>query len=588
MNQYTQIQQSLSWLRARSEILAEQSGDPARHDAVFSLQLAESAVAKCQLDAHSPEHPLQLVVFGPTQSGKSTVVNLLLECQVAGVSPLAGYTMHAQGFHIGHDGGDWLHSFFPDYQHVAVGELPRDNPDCYSAEPVRSPLQPQPATVWDSPDFDSLRAGEYRESVVRSLGLADAALLVVSKDKYADQAVWQVLQLVRTLGRPLLICVNKVADGDRELVVQSLLQRLDEYWGAADKPPVVVLPWQPGLGESAPVPLDVLALRKSVSDLMHRARRDQHAAQLQALVDHGWPRWRVPLQAEVNAATLWQSLLDERATAVMDQYVRDYLEHPQQDETFQRSLVELLQLLEIPVVAGVFGKARQLITWPARQLLGMAGLDSDANTDPDDSLERRLLRDLFQQTVTSLSETALDRAAEDGDAGLWWRAVAASLRQNREAMNAAFDQRILQYQHGFEPEIEAAAQQLYAGLQEQPLVLNSLRVARFGADAAGVALAVKSGGLGLIDLALAPAMLSVTSLLTEGAMGKYIDSVMADLRALQRSRVEDLLLRQGLVQVLAALPAELADQAGFFGLDKEQYRLLAETLGQSLDEQELA
>ncbi|MGB0865411.1 MAG: GTPase [Granulosicoccaceae bacterium] len=580
MMNYKNTSTTLSWLRARSEQAVDSGADLSRADAVFSLQLAESAAAKCELDSHTPEHPLQLVVFGPTQSGKSTVVNLLLQAQAAGVSPLAGYTMHAQGFHVGHSGGDWLREFFPDYQHVAVSELPRDDADCYSAEAVDSPLQPAPSTVWDSPDFDSLRAGDYRESVVRALGLADAALLVVSKDKYADQAVWEVLDLVRALGRPLMICVNKVADGDRELVVNSLLARLEEYWGNAAKPAVVVLPWQPGLGESEQVPIDVTALRKSVSDSLSRATRESHPQQLQSLVDHCWPQWRAPLLAEVNAATQWHSLVDARGAAVLKQYKRDYLEHPQQDETFQRSLIELLQLLEIPAVAGVLGKTRQLITWPARQLLGMAGLADRAPADPDDSLERRLLLDLYQQSLTSLSETALDRAAEGGEAGAWWRGVASGLRQQRERLSGEFDQRILNYQRDFEPEIEAAAQKLYEGLQEQPVVLNSLRAARFGADAAGVALAVKSGGLGLIDLALAPAMLSVTSLLTEGAMGKYIDSVMRELRELQEERVQKLLLEDGLVAVLNALPTALTDQPGFYGLDEQQYQLLAETLGQ--------
>ncbi len=587
MTDTSNISETLRWLRARSEHALSVGVDPSREDAVFGLQLAESAVAKCQLNQENQDHPLQLVVFGPTQSGKSTVVNLLLEANAAGVSALAGYTMHAQGFHVGHGGGDWLSSFFPDYKKVAVAELPRDDADCYSAEEVVSPLQPAPATVWDSPDFDSLRAGDYRESVVRALGLADAALLVVSKDKYADQAVWEVLDLVRALGRPLLICINKVADGDRDVVVNSLLSRLDEYWGSDSKPQVVVLPWQPGLGENAEVPLDVTALRKSVSDIMRQATRDEHRAQLQSLLDHGWPQWRVPLLAEVNAATQWQALVEDCCDSVLKQYKRDYLEHPQQDETFQRSLVELLQLLEIPAVAGVLGKTRQLITWPARQLLGMTGLGEDRHTDPDDSLERRLLLDLFQQSLTRLSETALDRAAEAGGASAWWRGMAGVLRQQREGLSFDFDHQIRDYQIDFEPEIEAAAQKLYEGLQEQPIVLNSLRVARFGADAAGVALAVKSGGLGLIDLALAPAMLSVTSLLTEGAMGKYIDGVMLELRQLQLQRVEKLLVEGGLAVQLGNLPRGLADQPGFYGLDNIQYNSLAEALGQATTERGL-
>lgn len=585
MSDLNRQREALRWLGERGEAALASGVDCA--DSVFALQLAESAAGKCALDSERPEHPPQLVIFGPTQSGKSTVVNLLLQRDAAGVSPLAGHTRHAQGFHVGHQGGDWLAQVFPGYARVPVAELPPQHSDYYSAEAVDSPLQPAPCTLWDSPDFDSIRAGDYREAVVRALGLADMALLVVSKDKYADQAVWEVLELVQALGRPLLICVNKVGEGDREPVVESLLQRLDARWGEDPaKPAVVVLPWLPAL-EQLSASLDVTALRKSVVDGLARADRRAHAAQLQALLTHAWPRWREPLLAEVAAAEQWRQLIDAQAEQLAAQYRRDYLEHPQQDETFQRSLVELLQLLEIPAVAGVLGKTRQLVTWPARQLLGLAGIGAEAAADPDDSLERRLLVDLHRQALTALSEQALDRAAEGGEAGVWWRALAAQLRGQRERLAGEFDHHILNYQRDFEPEIEAAAQRLYEGLQEQPVVLNSLRAARFGADAAGVALAVKSGGLGVVDLALAPAMLSVTSLLTEGAMGRYIDGVMRDLRARQQERVEQALLQAALVPSLAALTAALAGQPGLYGLDRAQYQQLAETLGQRPEEEAL-
>ena len=53
---------------------------------------------KGQLVNSSPEQPLQMTIVGPTQAGKSSLVNVLLNTGVAGVSPLAGYTVHPQGF----------------------------------------------------------------------------------------------------------------------------------------------------------------------------------------------------------------------------------------------------------------------------------------------------------------------------------------------------------------------------------------------------------------------------------------------------------------------------------------------------------
>jgi len=39
-----------------------------------------------------------MAVVGPTQAGKSSLVNVLLNSNDAGVSPLAGYTIHLRVF----------------------------------------------------------------------------------------------------------------------------------------------------------------------------------------------------------------------------------------------------------------------------------------------------------------------------------------------------------------------------------------------------------------------------------------------------------------------------------------------------------
>ena len=93
-------------------------------------------------------------------------------------------------------------------------------------------------------------------------------------------------------------------------------------------------------------------------------------------------------------------------------------------------------------------------------------------------------------------------------------------------------------------EIDSAAQSLYQKLKEQPATLNSLRATRVTADAAAVVLAVKSGGLGAVDLVLAPAMLSLTTLLTEGALGKYMDRIQRQLTAYQEKEVQSVIDRK--------------------------------------------
>ena len=65
---------------------------------IDQLILAEAFIRKGQLIDASQKPLLQMAVVGPTQAGKSSLVNVLLNSNVAGVSPLAGYTIHPQGF----------------------------------------------------------------------------------------------------------------------------------------------------------------------------------------------------------------------------------------------------------------------------------------------------------------------------------------------------------------------------------------------------------------------------------------------------------------------------------------------------------
>ena len=85
---------------------------------------------------------------------------------------------------------------------------------------------------------------------------------------------------------------------------------------------------------------------------------------------------------------------------------------------------------------------------------------------------------------------------------------------------------------------------LYQNLQKQPATLNGLRAARVTTDAAAVVLAVKSGGLGAVDLVVAPAMLSLTTLLTESALGKYMGRIQKKLTEYQEKEVRSLMERK--------------------------------------------
>ena len=189
---------------------------------IGELILAEAAIRHAQ-PATTDLSPPHVAVIGPTQTGKSTLVNLLLGGSEAVVSPLAGFTVHPQGFWVNATPGDetWADGLFPEWRRCAAGELTRDQLAAYSLTPVSPPTtimdnlferppEVPPCVVWDTPDFDSLAARRYARGVLETAALADLHVLVLSKEKYSDLSVWRLLELLGPLRRPLIICLNKL------------------------------------------------------------------------------------------------------------------------------------------------------------------------------------------------------------------------------------------------------------------------------------------------------------------------------------------------------------------------------------------
>ncbi len=66
------------------------------------------------------------------------------------------------------------------------------------------------------------------------------------------------------------------------------------------------------------------------------------------------------------------------------------------------------------------------------------------------------------------------------------------------------------------------------------------------------------GGIGVHDLVIAPAMLTVTSLLAESAIGGYMHKVEAELKQNQLNTVKQALFIQSMRKKLLALPVQLS------------------------------
>jgi GTP-binding protein EngB required for normal cell division len=556
-------------LRQRHECVSDIAGadlQPELSANLTTLRLAENFLEKTALEAAEPGLPAQIAVIGPTQSGKSTLVNFIVGRELARVSPRAGSTVHPQGFALSaaESALSGLSDYFHDFQQVGLGDLPSDRYGYFALETVTDVgnLDLAGTVIWDTPDFDSVSAREYSGAVLRTVALADAVLLVVSRDKYADQSVWETMRLIEPLQQPTVVCLNKI---DRE-VGPTLIGSLQERWRQARRDPVpaiVALPYvNPTDTDDAQA--DLLEQRPQLLTVLSRAIAANHRKQAgsiqNALVRLHWPAWTAPLRRELESLQGWNTAIDHFVDEALSIYRRDYLDHPQHYETFQRALAELLTLLEVPGVGAAMFMLRKAVTWPVRQL-GRLGKSVRGQAEDGDQ-ESVILAGIAEHLLIRANELALAKCEDHAAQRAWWTELAAAVRSRRLQGRDHFASVIAGYRQNFQPQVESTARQLLEGLKEHPSALNGLRAARFTTDAIALAAALHSGGIGVQDFVIAPAILAVTSLMAEGVLGRYMLRAEQDLKRRQALAVEGL-LRESIGSALKAMPDAMSAERRF-------------------------
>ncbi|OQK17716.1 GTP-binding protein [Methyloprofundus sedimenti] len=548
-------------LKQRYQIIQSGLAEESRQWSSFQtsieqLILIESFLHKEQLIEHG-RLPINIAIIGPTQSGKSTVVNLLLNQNAAGVSPLAGYTVHPQGFAVDLQTDDlaYIAQYFSGFQEVQQLSLNAEKYTCYSLNHV-SASHLSACMLWDTPDFDSIDAQSYREGVLKSLALADVLVLVVSKEKYADQSVWDAMALIEPLNQPVLVVINKLIADSQSLVVDSFKERWQQI--RQDKVPDIL----PVLFSKGLVPQDrqaelISLLRRS----MHKVKRKKHETAATNFIKQHWQSWLAPVRSEQEAQTTWQILIDQAVKQAIVEYQRDYLNHPHHYDTFQNAMAKLLTLLEVPGLANVIAQSRKILAWPLRKIFSLGKHKYDRAYPK--TQETAVLQQIAERVFLQLGDKVLDQIDQTQDHNKWWKAINSQLRQEKIVILKHFEYNTEAYHQGFKQEIENTAQGLFHKLEEHPALLNGLRATRISADAAMLALAVQAGGIGLHDLLIAPAMLSVTSYLAESAIGSYLQRAETELKQHQLNAVQHQLFTLILHKELANLPEKMMHNTYF-------------------------
>ncbi len=529
---------------------------------IEQLTLIESYLHKGQL-VEQNRSTINIAVIGPTQSGKSTVVNLLLDQDIAGVSPLAGFTVHPQGFaiNVSDDKLSGVTEYFSDFQKVEQYSLNPETYNSYSITPVTTDVL-KTSLLWDTPDFDSIDACYYHQGVLKTLALADVLLLVVSKEKYADQSVWEIMALLEPLNQSVVVVINKLIAESQSVVVESFKERWQQV--RHDKVPGIM----PILfSEGNDTQSKQRELVRLIDKAIRKAKPKKYDEFATSFIKQYWQLWLAPVRSEQGAQVQWQVLIEKAMTEAAEIYQRDYLNHPHHYDTFQNALAKLLTLLEIPGLANVIAQSRKILAWPLRKIFSMGS--KKLGKAYSGTMETAALQQIAEHVFLQLGDNILGQIEQSQGNNKWWKSVNSQVRKDKSAILKQFEQSTFAYHEAFKQEIEQTAQGLYHKLEEHPAILNGLRATRVTTDAALLALAVQAGGIGLHDLVLAPAMLSVTSYLAESAIGSYLQRAETALKQQQLNTVKLLLFTQVLQQSLEQLPEKMM-QNTFFNISTHQ------------------
>lgn len=494
--------------------------------------------------------PPHLAVFGGTNSGKSTLLNLLLGCSAAEMSFRARHTQHPEAYLPGGIAGTAFLDQFPTrFEGYARFPPPSGSParpprqtDRDLAEhgyrpalgvqrleqfaPRQAPPIAEACIFWDVPDFSTEEAQYYLGAVLDAVATADLVVMTVTGESYADYRGELLRELLLAAGTPLVVVANKL-----ESAASRLLADIQTKVGQTGAAQVLPLPHVRGEEDHARLAAlheqpDAVALRANLAariadpELKSRALRGSVA-----FLESRWPALIAPLVQETALADRWQARVTELARReLFDRYRRDYLNHKDY-EVFNDVVREFLKLLELPwigqAVRWVADRIRSPLAWAA------AGVRSWLFPTPVDeaSPEEKVVQAGYEQWRELLMAEAEGEAQRTGHPG--WRQLVMRLSDpamaaaEREALTAA----LAEHDERMKVVIHERADDLFRHLATNPVVMRSLQGLKFTLD---VALTVSAaawtfGGIDPWDLVLAPLVPPTVSLLIELGFRQYVE-----------------------------------------------------------------
>jgi hypothetical protein len=547
--------------------------------------------------------PVHVVLFGGTNTGKSTVLNLLLGRDVAGMSVLARFSQYPEAYQSQRTNGRWLDAFpsrFRDYERFR-GERPSRQSD---DQLTRNGFVPRlavfdragglenaandslaDAVLWDGPDFSTEAAQAYLGTVLDLAALADIVVVTVTSEAYADHRGHALLRMLGESGVALHVAANKLLPGS------SLLDDIAPTLAASAgiRAPIHRLGTVPGANPSERLAHllqtpEAASLRAAVGREAARGRalKAANVRGAVALVDRHWEAMLRPIEEAIRQADRWSHavarLTRER---VLEPYRRGYLDGVQFGE-FNRTLAAVSRLLRVPWIGPVLETAGMLVRWPFRAAKALVRrVAGAAARSPAEPPEHAILAAAIDNWLAAVKAEAQALASSsDGAAGA--ELVAQLERPDfRAAIVGGFDVAFAEYRKEVDEVVRRRAEAIYQKLRERPRRLNVLRSANLLGNAMTVAVVVKSGGFDWSDAVAGPVVAGLWQNLLEWGLGRYLETHRAGLKQDQFNALERLAETHLTAPARDALKGAIAADA--LDAARHDFRCVKDAINRALD-----
>ena len=163
----------------------------------------------CCPGSGSPRRPILVALVGSTGAGKSTLVNSIVGAQVSATG-IRRPTTNSPVLACHPDEADWFaeNVFLPTVPRVRQEGLARSGRDGLLVL-AASEGMPKGVALLDTPDIDSV-VSAHRDFARQFLDASDLWLFMTTASRYADAAVWELLEYAKERGAALGIVLSRV------------------------------------------------------------------------------------------------------------------------------------------------------------------------------------------------------------------------------------------------------------------------------------------------------------------------------------------------------------------------------------------